>query len=270
MLMEIGGRFSFSTEMADSMPRHLVVFNGIQQEQGSWQYCVDFNRRQMPSLTPVNHKDFTNSQSPDVFRFTQSWKALNAIQRYTEGEAFFLCYPAAFQFGIFAQTGEFDESLFPNWKKSYLSDQQLTLSGGEKDGALYESSKFNLRIRSKYSIEDATAANAAELTARVKNKRTSNLHVIQVSCNYPMFGNKRFGHFLGVTHVEAETAIITGCLAPFGIYDTPFARVQLNQLGAFAEISNWLLASSNRTAVDLQDRPANPGIHLMRVGEKKL
>lgn len=252
------------------MPSHLVTFNGIQQEQGSWQYCVDFNRRQMPSLTPVDCDELSTSQPQANFHFSQSWEELKKIQRYTDGEAFFLCYPAAFQFGIFAQTGEFDDSLFPSWEESYLSDQQLTQNGGEKDGTLYESSKFNLLIRSKYSIEEIVVANAAELAQRVKNNGVSCPHVIQVSCNYPMFGNKRFGHFLGITHVEAETAVVAGCLGPFGIYDTPFARVQLDQLGAFAEISNRLLTNTMRTTVDLQDRPTNPGIHLIRVGEKKL
>lgn len=270
MLTELSTRLPFATKIADSMPNQLVSFRGMDQEQGSWQYCIDFNRRQMPSLTPSDYHHFIDDQSPDRFHFVRSWKAFHKLQRYTDGEAFFLCYPAALQFGIFAKTGIYDDVLYPSWKKSYLNDQRITESGGESDNQLYESSKFNDRVRKKYRIIDKTVADARELIKLFGMEKSEDLHVVQVSCNYPMFGNKRFGHFVSVVNIEDEsTATIAGSLSPFGIYETPFAKVKLIELAAFAEMSNRLMLKSSNPGIDLQDRTTISGINVMSVSKRQ-
>ena len=263
--MQVETDTSFSVKIADSTPRRLVTFRGLDQGQGSWEWCVDFNRRQMPSLRAVNLDHLLHDRSDARHSFAKSWKAFYKIQRYTDGEAFFLCYPAAVQFGMYAKKGIYDETLFPSWKKSYLHDQQVPQSGQE-----YYSRLFDERIKKKYQVTEKIVPDRQELIKLLETESGKNeLHAVQVSCNYPMFGNHRCGHYISIVdtgETNNGVATIAGGLAPFGIYDSPIATVEFNQLGQFIEASNKLLFKSRKyTDVDLQDRSKTEGIEVTSV-----
>jgi len=263
MLAEIGT--SYSVKIADSIPRRLVTFGGLDQGQGSWEWCIDVNRRIMPSLAPLSYEPPTGAKSKDYYSFLQSWKAFHKIQRYTDGEAFFLCYPAAVQFGIYTKKGTYDDALFPSWKNSYLHDQQARKSGTE-----YNSHLFDERIKKKYHVTEKIVPNRQELIELLKTESGKNeLHTVQVSCFYPMFGNRRYDHYISIVDTGENNngiATIAGGLAPFGIYESPIATVDFDQLTQFIETSNKLMFRSRKyTDVDLQDRSKIQGIEVTSI-----
>lgn len=259
---------AFSTRIADLMPRNLVTFRGIEQDQGSWQWCIDFNRRQMPTLKPIAPESLQNVTYTDRFKFIPSWKAFRNIQQYTDGEAFFLCYPAAFLFGIYGKSGKYQNQLLPSWRKAYAHDQTVTASGGENESLFYSSSIFDRKFRDKFQVRDSVVTNWQELQSVVDSDLNNKIHVVQVSCNYPMFGNKRFGHYISIVDSNRDTgkSVIAGSLAPFGIYESPFAAVNSDQLGQYIETSNQLMSGTKRNlSIDLKDQSTSPGINIVTV-----
>lgn len=256
----------FSTRVADSIPRRLVRFTGLDQSQGDWLWCSNFNRRLMPSLKPIYTPTNVETDTTDKQNFIKSWKSFYKLQRYTDGEAFFLCYPAAFQYGIYAKTGRYDSSLLPPWNDAYANDQKVTVLGGENLERAYTSSIFDQRIRKKHNISDHLIP-GKDLGQHLSAGLARGINVIQVSCSYPMFGNKRFGHYLGIVDLDARNneALIAGSLAPFGVYDSPYARVNMSELERYIISSNKLLNASSDPEVNIQDRNHSPGISLINV-----
>jgi hypothetical protein len=240
---------NFSCIVADAMLNDLVFFRGLKQDQGDWMWTEDFNRRLMPSLKPNYSLNLADS-TLDKSKFLQSWNEFYRIQRYTDGEGFFLCYPAAYQFGIFAKSGVFDDSLQPNWSESYLRDQDLTALGNADTRDDRNSMRYDSDVRRKYSVTDnhlQTITEFNQLIASTVDEKV--LQVVQVSCQYPMFGNKRFGHYISIVNCSNDDQVlIAGSLAPYGIYDTPFALVNKGELSRYIVMSKSLQLFSERSS----------------------
>lgn len=246
----------YSTRVSDSLQHSLVEFNGPPTvEQGDWEYARKFNTKLMPSLRP-RYKDVSKRGYAD-------WRTFSTIQRYTDGEGFFLCFPAAFYFGMIDSGVDSNKLPAIEWIEHYKDSQSSVQYRIQNSNQLSPSSQFVDRIQ-YLKISEIIATTESDLSCVVPDI----LSLVQVACVYPMFGNRMYGHYVSVTEMTHQNneiyANVAGSLAPFGIYDTPYALVKLNELARFARISTKLMQGMNRKdKVIMQDGAEQTGFEIM-------
>lgn len=213
--------------IADSMPNNLINFTSIYQGQGDWEYCKRFNLKLIPSLEP--HYDTTLTESAD-------WKALSLLTRYTDGEGFYLCHPAAIKLGYQQIKGYPEPYVTLDWNKHYLNRQR-----GESSNRFAESSQRH------YAQVEYQATSPDEVISIIESTLPTELCLLQIAYAFALFGNHMYGHYVNVAKIpHSNNVTITGILTPFGIYDTPQATVSLSEIARHAIISTRIMQEVSR------------------------
>ena len=248
----------YSSILADSLPKKLVRFRGIKQRQGDGQYCVRFNTRLMPSLRPAVSEDVSSDE----------WKQFEVLQRYTDGEAFFLCYPAAVIFGLLNKAGRTCLPFQFSWIDHYKRSQDFACKKTDPNRDIDPSTAFAGKVRESLIVEDYEFTSAGQLVSFLSSPsalEAGAICLVQMACAYPMFGDKLFGHYVAVTDCRSDCVVtIAGGLGPFGIYESLLATVNLDELAFFAATSTRIQRKLRKGLnLNLRDTASGGGFEVM-------
>ena len=247
----------WSSEIADSVPISISEFRGIQQFQGDWEYCRRFNTKFISSIQPV-----------EILR-SSDWIEFELLQKYTVGESFFLCFPAAVKFGYETMTGNREEKIYTPWTEYYLHSQTVASTNrGETSKLKYTSEIFADELQANYKVDIFQMRYAEELRKHIQllDQGTNKLLVVQIACALPMYGNAMYGHYVSISAVDNDEIKISGSLAPFGIYDTHTAKVLISEFLRFVQISNQIKLRMKRLDRNvLKDQISESGFEVMTI-----